>query len=68
MKIFRKGQPVESIVSPSCSIRSGYPVKPGTPGIIVGVRHGSNLRLVKFTNRSWAVQCSTDELKEVTTN
>lgn len=61
--IFRKGQAVKAITVPVCSLGSGKPIEVGTKGVIIGVRHGTNERLVDFRNRF--VQCTTNELKEI---
>lgn len=61
--IFRKGSYVKVVTVPVCSLGSGRPIKVGTVGQIIGVRHGTNERLILFGNRP--ISCTTDELEEV---
>jgi hypothetical protein len=63
--IFRKGQRVETIKIPQCSINAGHPLKIGIRGVVIGVRHGATDRLVKFVGRSGPIQCDTSELTEI---
>lgn len=63
--IFRKGQKVKAVVAPKASILSGWQVRPGTEGEIIGVRHGTTERLVKFKGHGFPVHCEIKELKEI---
>jgi hypothetical protein len=60
MEIFRMGSKVAVVTSPKCSPK----IRVGTEGEIIGVRHGTNERLVKFVGKLWPVHVTTDEIKE----
>mgnify|MGYP001766600849 CR=1 FL=1 len=62
--IFRKGEYVRTVTVPICSLGSNRPIKVGTVGQIIGVRHGTNERLILF-GKNRPVHCTTDELEEV---